>query len=190
MVSSGVVVGDSGASFEPEPRIELVFEAEYMMAPRVGTHGDRYGAPAGSTVVQPGLLDKVDPVELETFVEDMVGDQDASAEEDFGLLPTAAMGTESGGKPGGETEYRTGGDSVGESGGEFGDTPEGKAEEVLSPVDSGLEAVEMSLSLEPKPAFVPERHGLAAGLATEHGGDTEAWAVPDVGLWVGLDAGL
>lgn len=80
-VSFGVVAWDSGTSSGPDSRADFVFEAEYMLAPFVGTHGDRSGAPAGPTALQLELVDKVDLVALETFVEDKVGDQEASAEQ-------------------------------------------------------------------------------------------------------------
>lgn len=88
-------------------------------------------------------------------------------------------------KPGGESEGKPGGKSGVGSGGESGDeTLEGKAEERLLPVDSGLEAVGLSLLRESNSVSVLGDCGLAAGLVIDHGVNTEVCADPDFVLWL------
>ena len=86
---SSVAAWDLGASSGVvfEPRLGVVFVAvfqdEYMIAPCENTQGSLSevlaGAQFGSTVVEPALLNRPEPVKLDLFAECMVEEWDVSA---------------------------------------------------------------------------------------------------------------
>lgn len=77
-----------------EPRVGFVFvaasEAEYMMAPsediRDALSEVLTGVQLGATVGEPALLHKPETVELDLFVEETVGESDASAGQWLGFV--------------------------------------------------------------------------------------------------------